>query len=415
METEDARSGEVSTLNVRWNELYAEDRQEVRIAVVMIGGVSLAIWIGGVTLELQHLDVAGRGLRGTAVPIGVYQELLEFLHARARVDVIAGTSAGGVNGGFLALGVVHQLDLGSLATVWEKRGALSELLRSPLERDPPSLLRGDDYYLEKLREAYREFKPLEGDFPAVEGSDRPVELFLTTTLFAGKESIFTDDLGRPISDTEYTGTFAFGTTESFTEDCGHLGHVSVLDQLATASRCTSSFPGAFEPHRVEVEPQKPGPDGRWKSTAGRASFGRSQFVVDGGVLLNKPIRPALEAIYRQSAKEEVRRVLAYVVPDPGSSQRNHLERIRTPNIGFLSRLMYCCRWSRGSGPPTRSLTSWKRFERGTSERETGAKGGRVSSRRFSTARRLAWRMKRFLPSRWTRGWDTEESVRGLRG
>jgi predicted acylesterase/phospholipase RssA len=86
---------------------YAQDRQEVRVAVVMIGGVSLAIWIGGVTLELQHLHLAGRHLDRSAVPLRVYQELLDFLHARARVDVIAGTSAGGVNGGFLALGVVH--------------------------------------------------------------------------------------------------------------------------------------------------------------------------------------------------------------------------------------------------------------------------------------------------------------------
>src|SRR5262245_35081535 len=317
VESPDGRSDDDSALDGTWSRLYAEDRQEVRVAVVMIGGVSLAIWIGGVTLELQHLDLAGRDLRHTPVQARVYRELLEFLHARARVDVIAGTSAGGVNGGFLALGVVHQLDLSVLGDVWENQGALSDLLRSPLQKAPPSLLRGDDYYLEKLKDAYRSFEPSGGQFPAVPGADRPVELFLTTTLFAGKESTFTDDLGRPIQDTEYTGTFAFGTTDSFSDDCGHLGHVAVLDQLATASRCTSSFPGAFEPHWVEVRTQQPGPDGRWKSDAGRASFGRSQYVVDGGVLLNKPIRPALEAIYRQSAQEEVRRVLAYVVPDPG--------------------------------------------------------------------------------------------------
>jgi patatin-related protein len=317
VERPDARSDGDAALDGTWSRLYAADRQEVRVAVVMIGGVSLAIWIGGVTLELQHLDLAGRDLQETAVPVRVYQELLDFLHARARVDVIAGTSAGGVNGGFLALGVVHQLDLSVLGDVWENQGALSDLLRSPLQKGPPSLLRGDDYYLEKLKDAYRAFEPRGGQFAAVPGPERPVELFLTTTLFAGKEGTFTDDLGRPIQDTEYTGTFAFGTTDSFSDDCGHLGRVAVLDQLATASRCTSSFPGAFEPHWVEVQTPEPGPDGRWKSDAGRASFGRSQYVVDGGVLLNKPIRPALEAIYRQSAQEEVRRVLAYVVPDPG--------------------------------------------------------------------------------------------------
>ena len=317
MEKPDERADTGAELGEGREDLYAQDRQELRVAVVMIGGVSLAIWIGGVTLELQHLDLAGRHLDRSAVPLRVYQELLEFLHARARVDVIAGTSAGGVNGGFLALGVVHELDLSVLGDVWENEGALSDLLRSPLQKNPPSLLRGDDYYLERLKEAYQRFRPDSGRFPDLPGRDHPVELFLTTTLFAGKESTFTDDLGRPIEDTEYTGTFAFGTTESFSRDCGHLGEVAVLDQLATASRCTSSFPAAFEPHWVTVRSDRPGSDGRWESDAGRASFGQSQYVVDGGVLLNKPIRPALEAIYRQSATDEVRRVLAYVVPDPG--------------------------------------------------------------------------------------------------
>ncbi|GAA2228396.1 hypothetical protein GCM10010430_05090 [Kitasatospora cystarginea] len=89
-----------------------------------------------------------------------------------------------------------------------------------------------------------------------------------------------------------------------------------MDQLAGAARCTSSFPGAFEPHWVEVTgPPAPG-GGPWPSTAGGADFGQSQYVLDGGVLLNKPIRPALEAVYRQPAGVQVRRVLAYVVPDP---------------------------------------------------------------------------------------------------
>ena len=33
--------------------------------------------------------------------------------------------------------------------------------------------------------------------------------------------------------------------------------------------------------------------------------------------MNKPLRPALEAIYKQTAQNQVRRVLGYVVPDPG--------------------------------------------------------------------------------------------------
>ena len=89
MEKPDERADTGAELGEGREDLYAQDRQELRVAVVMIGGVSLAIWIGGVTLELQHLDLAGRHLDRSAVPLRVYQELLEFLHARARVDVIA--------------------------------------------------------------------------------------------------------------------------------------------------------------------------------------------------------------------------------------------------------------------------------------------------------------------------------------
>lgn len=83
------------------------------------------------------------------------------------------------------------------------------------------------------------------------------------------------------------------------------------------ARCSSSFPGAFEPHWVDVDTTDTLGDQRWASDAGRANYGESQFLVDGGVLLNKPIRPALEAVYRQPAEAQVRRILAYVAPSPG--------------------------------------------------------------------------------------------------
>ena len=63
MERPDGRSDTDAVSSERWERLYAEDRQEVRVAVVMIGGVSLAVWIGGVTLELQHLDLASHDPR----------------------------------------------------------------------------------------------------------------------------------------------------------------------------------------------------------------------------------------------------------------------------------------------------------------------------------------------------------------
>ena len=48
---------------------------------------------------------------------------------------------------------------------------------------------------------------------------------------------------------------------------------------------------------------------------GIVNFDSSRSVMDGGVLVNKPVGPALEAIWELPAYRQVRRVLAYVTPD----------------------------------------------------------------------------------------------------
>jgi patatin-related protein len=302
------------------------DKQDIRLAVVMNGGVSLAIWISGVTLELRHL---AHHPDAPVDPWPEYREVLGLLHATARIDVIAGTSAGGLNGAFLALGLARGRDLGNLLRLWKKHGALDKLLRDPLVKDPPSLLQGDAYFLVKVRAALQEV--LRG--PALDPAEHdptsrpefeeplPIELFLTGTLWDGRTSAFTDDMDTPITEVDYDATFRFSDDLPRRQDgrirSGDLNDDGVVADLAAAARCTSSFPAAFEPHWVAVRGDDDVPDGRFASDAGRLNFASSQYVVDGGVLLNKPLRPALEAIYRQPAGLQVRRVLAYVVPAPG--------------------------------------------------------------------------------------------------
>src|SRR4051794_23142916 len=99
-----------------------EDREDVRLAVVMNGGVSLAIWIGGIALELNRLALTSMdGPAGNSTPW--YADLLEITKSTARIDVIAGTSAGGINGGLLALGLAYGRDLATVADLWADRGA----------------------------------------------------------------------------------------------------------------------------------------------------------------------------------------------------------------------------------------------------------------------------------------------------
>jgi patatin-related protein len=300
-------------------DLQIDDEQEIRVAAVLNGGVSLAVWISGVVLELHHLALASQGL-GTWTP---YKRVLDLLGATARIDVVAGTSAGGLNGAFLALGLARRRDLRLLRDLWTDQGSFEALLRPALAKNPPSLLQGDDYFLVKMREALAATVGPDNAALQTDASALPppsIELILTGTLWTGRESTFTDDMGVGITERDYDATFRFANKipPEFANKIGDLDDVSnsVVEQLARAARCTSSFPAAFEPHYVTTQGDGAA-DLRWASTAGGANFGTDQYVLDGGILLNKPIRPALEAIYRQTGENQVRRVLAYVVPDPG--------------------------------------------------------------------------------------------------
>ena len=93
----------------------------------MNGGVSLAIWMSGVTREIDRL----RQHEGT------YGELLDLIHATARVDVIAGASAGGLSGSLLGLAVATESEVSSALNLWIERGGLKAMVRDPFEADPP--------------------------------------------------------------------------------------------------------------------------------------------------------------------------------------------------------------------------------------------------------------------------------------
>ncbi|HEX2053154.1 MAG TPA: patatin-like protein [Actinomycetota bacterium] len=288
-----------------WRGIDTSDYEEVRFAAVMNGGVSLAIWMGGVAMELNLVT--------SRTPDVVYGDLLEALRSTARVDVISGTSAGGVNGGFLALATVHGTKLSSLGALWADKGGLFELLRSVKENEPPSLMRGDEYFLPSLRQAYEAIRPPEGAPPLIPADEAPIHLTITTSVINGRVMEFRDDFGQPILEVEHRGQFVF--ERGVSEDGGdHFAGDKIVDHLALASRSTASFPLAFEASFVPIGSS---PSENHPNMGGFANFQANRFVVDGGVLVNQPIGPALNAIYRQSAEKSVRRILAYVAPDPG--------------------------------------------------------------------------------------------------
>ena len=130
--------------------------QEVRLAVVMYGGVSLAIYMNGVAQEILRLvratavetapnpwrrNPAKRDPQGTET---IYRRLGQILRRKGVpdesvpedgpilttfvVDVLSGTSAGGINAVFLAKAIAVGGDLDSLRKLWMEEADIALLV-----------------------------------------------------------------------------------------------------------------------------------------------------------------------------------------------------------------------------------------------------------------------------------------------
>ena len=126
---------------------------ELRLALVMNGGVSLAVWMGGVTNEFDRARCDGRLNKSH----GLYAQMLEVFRSTIRIDVIAGTSAGGLNGALLGAAVATRQAATGIRDIWLELGSFDRLLRSGFDADPPSVLRGDDYFLPSLQTVFDRF------------------------------------------------------------------------------------------------------------------------------------------------------------------------------------------------------------------------------------------------------------------
>jgi len=298
-------------------------QEQIRFAVVLNGGVSLAVWMGGVVLELDRLT------RGD----GAYADLLAAVGSTARADVITGTSAGGINGAALALSQVNaNAKLERLRDLWAEQGRMEQLLRTPFRGSPVSLLKGDEFFLPRLREA---LDRLTTDFAPTPVDERPVDLRITTTLLAGVPTVSHDDLGQTLVQSSHQGSFWFrrdpaGERDDFAAD----GLPTLVDRMALAARSSASFPFAFEPSYVPVTPEAAGgdrPNMAEVASWANGSDNRSRYAVDGGVLVNTPTREALDAIDRMPAEGPVRRVMLLVFPHA----RESADEVTAPVDGAL--------------------------------------------------------------------------------
>ena len=117
--------------------------KELRLALVCFGGVSLAIYIHGVSKEILKLARASKAIHFSADPdhpsreeymypnenvtdipdtelvyFDILKSFLPELDIRVIVDTIAGASAGGMNSVFLGRAIAHDLNFDHLRHHW---------------------------------------------------------------------------------------------------------------------------------------------------------------------------------------------------------------------------------------------------------------------------------------------------------
>jgi patatin-related protein len=100
--------------------------REIRLGLVVHGGISLAIYIHGVCQEFYHA-VRGRG---------IYKLVKALTDADLVIDAISGSSAGGINGILLSYAIANStdrklVDFNEFASIWRNSGELLKLLHKP--------------------------------------------------------------------------------------------------------------------------------------------------------------------------------------------------------------------------------------------------------------------------------------------
>ncbi len=312
------------------------DGEELRLALGMRGGVSLAVWIGGACCEID-LTRRAAGAEASAF----WRETLSYsAYEKVVVDVLAGASAGGLNGVLYAASQVYDFPYAAMRATWLKLGGTEDLVR----REPPwpSIFAGDGYFLDKVQEQLVELvgERQGGNDPPPSGSPT-VDLRLSATLMEPLSHPTLSPVGERLDEPRSGSGFHFRHPADDWLPSDFPRFVAADDQrvpefdramwrLAVAARATSSYPAAFEAAAVQSSRgQSFGSPPVLGGAAGRCDLGRTFLdrhgktedpndavfmVADGGVLDNIPLGRALDAVAAAPADGPTDRFLVYLQP-----------------------------------------------------------------------------------------------------
>ena len=347
--------------------------KELRLALVCYGGIILAVYMHGVTKEIWHLTRASRaeldGADPSAGVIQVYRDLLTEMGAtcglklRVLVDIIAGASAGGINGVFLSRAIATGESLEPLTGMWLDKADVTVLLdpdARPLSRfskfwavpiawlatrGPKNVIdttveRGARAEVRRKLSQFvraRWFQPPFGGplfsgllldaFAAMRAGpkghvlippDQPIDLIVTVTDYAGYAQIMRLNSPTVVEENEHRLLLGFRHAP------GGERELDDVIGLTFAARATASFPGAFPPFSArEIDRTLEGRGENWPqrddflTTKLKGGGVDDRVLIDGSVLSNAPFRPAIRALKQRPARREVDRRFVYIDPKPG--------------------------------------------------------------------------------------------------
>ncbi len=356
--------------------LFAMREKELRLALVCYGGISLAVYMHGITKEIWKLARASRAFHADddddlSTTEDIYRDILEEiadnqqLKIRVLTDIITGASAGGINGIFLAKAVATGQSIEPLTKLWLEEADVDKLLdpdARPMSRLTKFWAMPVAWYLanrsggtiektvaSEARQEVRSkltrfvrarwFEPPFGGqvlsgmildaFAAMDKSEtgkpllpngQPLDLAVTVTDFRGHPEQLRLNSPNHVVENEHRLVL------SFRHDPDQDMLLSSSASLAFAARATSSFPGAFPPLKLAEMDQLIAMRGdTWSD---RADFVNAAFpktilnindltLVDGSVLANAPFHAAIDKLKDRPARREVDRRFVYIDPKPG--------------------------------------------------------------------------------------------------
>ncbi|WP_322975513.1 DUF3376 domain-containing protein [Streptomyces sp. NBC_00162] len=302
---------------------------ELRLALAMRGGVSLAVWMGGACCETAALRRAAPRPSGAEPEPGqtVYRALLDACdYDDVDIDVVVGTSAGGLNGVLLACHLVYGMPFGEgVRDVWLRLGDLEGLLRrSTPFHVPDSLMRGDEVFYAELRRSLDHLLAEPQETPP--RLARSLRLILTATRLRPRRDWVRPTRGAPVLVGRSNAYFRFRHRAPMTDfPRGTYAKWEALNRLAFAARTSSSFPGAFEPGRMYVGGELPlldePPRVDMRGVSSETGYPDEKLsgcveLVDGGLLDNIPVAWAVRAIAGTPVTQKVDRWLLFLQPVP---------------------------------------------------------------------------------------------------